>query len=67
MVRAHTGVGEQPIGGLMAHGNVQQTVSVKMAEFAACPLDEFNPAETVNFQANAGEAQCLKFQALHCR
>ena len=50
---AYPGFGQQHAGGLPPNGNVQQTMPVKMAEFAPVLLDELNPAEPVDFQPNA--------------
>ena len=67
MVRPHPPVGEQLAGSLAADGNVQQTVSMKVAEFAPALLDEFNSAKPMNFQANPGQAQGFHFQGFHRR
>ena len=56
---AYSVTGKQQAGRLPSDRNVQQTVSVKVPEFASLFLDELGTAEPVNFKANTREAQCF--------
>ena len=56
MMWARLAGGDQQPGGLPPNGNIQQTVTVDVAEFAALFSDELNAAESVNFQANLRQA-----------
>ena len=67
MMRAYSAIGEQCAGCLPSDRNVQQTVSVKVPEFAPLFLDELGTAEPVNSQANTREAQCFGLESIHCR
>src|SRR5262249_27426572 len=52
MMRAYLASGDEPPGYARPDRNVEQAVAVQVTEFASVLLDEFNPAESVNFQTN---------------
>ena len=65
MVWADLAGGDEGGCGARADGYIEQTVTIEVAEFASVFFGEFDPAETVDLQANTREAQGFRFQCIH--
>ena len=65
MVRANPAGGDQGGGCLGSDWDIEQTVTVKVAEFVSVRLDELDSAESMRFQPNTRQAEGLCLQRFH--